>query len=153
MSKILDVPTFAQTSSDTCWHAASVMIWEYWQRVTGRQGPMNTLGDVWTANQPTNPAQWATLAKKVGLKNIPGRPFIITSKVLEDYLTQYGPIWCAGTWFGPGHAIVLTGVNGKDIYLNDPDGGVKKTKDISWFNIKLFHSVEGSMMYKDPLAY
>src|SRR3954471_22655299 len=64
----LEVPLVAQSSSDTCWHASSEMIWYYWQKITGRSGPMNTLRDDFAANRPIN--DWPTLAKTVGMKEI-----------------------------------------------------------------------------------
>jgi hypothetical protein len=68
-------------------------------------------------------------------------------------LADHGPLWCAGCWYGPGHVIVLTGVDGESIHLNDPDGGKKKTGLISWFNTKLYNNWDDCLMYKDPDAY
>ena len=46
----LNVPTLAQELSDCCWHTSAMMIWLYWQRQSGRQGPMNTVQPVYQAN-------------------------------------------------------------------------------------------------------
>jgi ABC-type bacteriocin/lantibiotic exporter with double-glycine peptidase domain len=153
MSVTLNVATIAQTSSNTCWHASASMIWLYSQSVTGRQGPMNTLANKWTANQPVTMSDFIDLAQKTGLKAVMPRPAVYDSKNLEQLLRKNGPLWCAGFWYGPGHIIVLTGVNGNNVYLNDPDNGMKKTGTIPWFNSKLANNLAGSVMYKDPAAY
>jgi ABC-type bacteriocin/lantibiotic exporter with double-glycine peptidase domain len=153
MSKIYNVPVVAQTTSNTCWHAASLMIWYYWQGVTNKQGPMNTLADNYKNNTAASASQWIVLAQKVGLSKVTPNVSSVTAQTLENLLIKCGPLWCAGTWFGPGHAIVLTGINGERIYLNDPDGGVKKSSTVDWFNKKIFKNVNGNLMYKNPNAY
>ncbi len=153
MSVTLDVPTVAQTSSNTCWHASASMLWLYSQSVTGRQGPMNTLAGKWSANQPVMMSDFIGLATKVGLKAVRPRPAAYDSRNLEQLLRRYGPIWCAGFWYGPGHIIVLTGVNGDKVNLNDPGNGMKKSGTVSWFNTKIANNLDGCMMYKDPYAY
>jgi|SRR5579883_1958033 len=148
----LSVPTVAQEKSDVCWHASAQMIWWYWQGVTHRQGPMNTLANNYQDNKPVTPADFIRLAKTVGMQEVT-RSTTYTSDGLKSLLTDNGPLWCAGYWYGPGHIIVLTGVDGETIYLNDPDGGVRKTGLISWFNTKLANSLAGCLMSKDPSAY
>ena len=39
------------------------------------------------------------------------------------------------------------------VCINDPDGGVKKTGTVSWFNQKMMNHVDGCFMYEDPQAY
>ena len=151
MSKKYDVPLVKQNKSMNCWHASAEMIWGYWQRVTGRQGPMNTLADAWVANNGIS--DYLALGKKVGLLEVQPRSSSYSSKTLEDLLTKCGPLWCAGNWYGPGHVIVLTGVADEKIFLNDPDGGTAKTETVGWFNRHLFGQYADSVMYKDPHAY
>jgi ABC-type bacteriocin/lantibiotic exporter with double-glycine peptidase domain len=153
MSVTLNVDTVAQTSSNTCWHASASMLWYYSQSVTGRQGPMNTLANKWSGNSPVVMSDFVGLAQKTGLQAVRPRPASYDSSKLEQLLRNYGPLWCAGFWYGPGHIIVLTGVNGNNVYLNDPDNGVKKTGTLSWFNSKIANNLDGCVMYKDPLAY
>jgi hypothetical protein len=117
----LEVPTVAQTSSDTCWHSAALMVWYYSQKMTGKSGPMNTLREDFEANRPIN--DWPSLAKLVGLAEI-GKDQEYTSDELMNLLVKHGPLWAAGNWYGVGHCIVITGVDGGSVYLNDPDGGV-----------------------------
>lgn len=148
----LDVPVLAQELSDCCWHTSAMMIWQYWQQKTGRQGPMNTVAPVYAANTGITPPAFITLAKKVGMLSLPNVS-TYSSFHLSDRLNKFGPIWCAGYWYGVGHIIVLTGVDGGTVYFNDPDQGVKKTAPISWFNEKLAGSIIGCMMYKNPRAY
>ncbi|HWK02011.1 MAG TPA: papain-like cysteine protease family protein [Puia sp.] len=153
MSVKLDVPTVAQTSNNTCWHASASMVWLYSQSVTGRQGPMNTLANKWGNDQGASPSDFISLAQKAGMKSVWPRPAVYDSNNLEQLLRKYGPLWCAGRWYGPKHIIVLTGVNGNIVYLNDPANGGKKVNVISWFNDKLDNHVDGCIMYKDPMAY
>ncbi len=70
MSKKYSVPVVAQTSKNTCWHAASQMIWYYWQGITSRQGPMNTLAGNYKNDNPVSASQFIDLAGKVGLKKV-----------------------------------------------------------------------------------
>ena len=153
MSKIYTVPVVAQTSSNTCWHASSLMIWYYWQNVTNKHGPMNTLADNYVKDQPISIPQFITLAGKVGLRKVFPPLNEYTSNILETLLNRYGPLWSAGFWFGVGHIIVLTGVDGQVVYFNDPDKGMQKSGSVDWFNQKLSKTVDGCLMYKDPVAY
>jgi ABC-type bacteriocin/lantibiotic exporter with double-glycine peptidase domain len=146
----LDVPLVAQTSSDTCWHASALMVWYYSQKISGRQGPMNTLQADYAANRPIN--DWPALAKVVGLIEV-GRATPYNSADIKDLLVNNGPLWAAGNWYGVGHVVVVTGVDGETVYLNDPDGGVKKTGLLSWFNTKRFSSWPDSLLAKDPNRY
>jgi hypothetical protein len=155
MSKIqLDVPVVAQEKANCCWHTAAYMIWLYWQRHSGRAGPMNTIGSAYAIADatPLDYAQYITLAKKVGLFSLPVKNQHLESD-LYGYLRDFGPVWCNGLWFGPGHCIVLTGVEGGKVYFNDPDRGVKKEGTVKWFNEKLFTQWIGCVMVKDPSAY
>ena len=149
---LLDVPIVAQSRTNTCWHSCSEMIWWYWQGVTGRQGPMTTLGDHWSANNPVQPADFGVLARAVGLETLPATP-MLTSETLAGALKQAGPLWCAGYWYGPGHVVVLTGIEGENVHINDPDGGVRKVGLLSWFNTKLAWHVGGCLMRKSANAY
>ena len=137
-----------------CWHTSANMIWEYWQQRTGRQGPMNTILPIYNSNSglPASAMAFIVLAQKTGLQALPSKN-LHTSADLFGYLKKRGPIWCAGYWYGFGHVIVLTGVAGGTVYLNDPDGGVRKSGTVAWFNEKLATAVSGSLMYKNPDAY
>ena len=146
----LEVPTEAQTSSDTCWHAAALMVWHYSQKQTGKVGPMNTLRDDFAANRPIN--DWPALAKLVGLREV-GADKAYTSDEIESLLRTHGPLWCAGNWFGVGHCIVITGIDGGTIYFNDPDRGKKKFGLLAWFNTKRFRAWPDSLLVKDPARY
>ena len=148
----LEVPLLAQELSDCCWHTSAMMIWLYWQGQSGRQGPMNTLTPTYTRNRGISPQEFITLGKSVGLDALPTKN-LHDSDDLHGYLSSQGPIWCAGHWFGPGHIIVLTGVDGGQMFFNDPGGGLKKQGTVDWFNKKLASSLQGSLMYKDPKRY
>ena len=150
----LDVPVSAQEKANSCWNTAAFMIWLYWQKQTGKQGPMNTVSSAYEiADTTALPyAQFITLAKKVGLQSLP-----VKNQHLEldlyGYLKNHGPVWCAGLWFGPGHVIVLSGIDASKVYFNDPDGGVRKEGTVKWFNEKLFTQWIGCLMVKDAKAY
>lgn len=148
----LTVPLEAQQKDSTCWHASALMIWRYWQGQSGRAGPMHSLSDKWVNNETITPQEFVNLARNVGLQALPTADDH-TANALESHLKDHGPLWCAGYWYGPGHIIVLTGVDGGTIHLNDPDGGRAKTGSISWFNSKLAKQLPGCMMFKDPNRY
>lgn len=148
----LNVPLLAQEMSDCCWHTSAMMIWLYAQGQTGRQGPMNTLGKTYTDNQGLSPPAFVTLAGTVGLSALPLQA-IWNNGDLALALRRHGPLWCAGYWFGPGHVIVLTGIDGDRIEFNDPDGGVAKTGAVNWFNTKLANGIPGCLMTKNAAAY
>jgi hypothetical protein len=149
---LLDVPLDEQTQSDTCWHSAAYMIWLYWQRKTGRQGPMWTLPQHYADNRPVSPQDFIRLAKNVGMREVE-RLKQYTNENLKKMLEGHGPLWCAGWWFGPGHVIVLTGVTDDLAHINDPDGGVRKRIPLQWFNTKLANQLPGCLMSKNPAAY
>lgn len=153
MAKHYSVPMVAQRSSNTCWDAAAWMIWQYWQSVSGRQGPMYSLLAQYSANKAISVPEWIQLAQNVGMKAIPGPIGVLDAKDIEEWLIKYGPLWCAGPWYGLGHIVVLTGVDEDYVYLNDPDRGVKKQHDIAWFNSRLWKNYPGCVLYKDPKAY
>jgi ABC-type bacteriocin/lantibiotic exporter with double-glycine peptidase domain len=155
MAKIkLVVPVLAQEKSMCCWHTAALMIWGYWQQKSGRQGPMNSVAPVYDANTGLDGSAQAfiTLAKKTGMVCVPSRN-TYTSEVLAAMLTERGPLWCAGMWFGFGHVIVLTGIDAGQVFFNDPDGAQRKSGTLAWFNEKLLNGVAGCIMAKDPAAY
>ena len=155
MRKIYRVPLVAQTTPMSCWHASALMLWYYWQGVTSRQGPMNTLANNYLNDTGVHTHEFADLASKVGLKRVSQHYPYYNSLMLCCLLTLYGPLWCDGLWFGPRHIIVLTGVDEDTIYLNDPDKGVAKQKTVKWFNEKLGvnYNTWGCIMYKDPARY
>ncbi len=114
---------------------------------------MNTASDKYAVADTTGlfPAEFVTLAEKVGLYKLPKN--FHSGEDLVKYLRDGGPVWCAGYWFGVGHIIVLTGVSGGKIDFNDPDGGKKKEKTVAWFNEKLASQLQGCLMVKDPGRY
>jgi Papain-like cysteine protease AvrRpt2 len=150
----LQVPLAAQEKDNCCWHTAAYMIWLYWREHTGRSGPMNTLlADYDVADTtPLSATMFATLAKTVGLQELP-----LKNQHLEldlyGYLTNHGPVWAAGHWFGLGHVIVLTGIDKGKFFFNDPDRGVAKEATVKWFNEKLASQIPGCLMVRTPGSY
>lgn len=45
---------------------------------------------------------------------------------------------------------VLTGIDGGQVFLNDPDGAQKKTGTLAWFNEKLLNGLDGCIMARIP---
>jgi len=150
----LDVPILAQEKSMCCWHTSAMMIWLYWQKQTGRQGPMNTVEPVYNADTglSVTAQSFITLALTTGLKRLPSRN-IYSNLDIFNMLRDDGPLWCAGTWYGPGHVIVLTGIDGGEVFLNDPDQAQRKTNTLAWFNEKLLNGLDGCIMAKNPSSY
>ncbi len=150
----LNVPLEAQQKSNTCWHAAALMLWRYSQGRTGRAGPMQSLGNKWENNNPIRPAEFIQLARNVGLIPLENTTNVcLSASALEGFLKNNGPIWCAGYWYGPGHIIVLTGVANNMVFLNDPDKGIAKVGSLTWFNNKLASQYTGCMMVKSSKRY
>jgi Papain-like cysteine protease AvrRpt2 len=151
----LDVPLVAQARSMSCWYAAACMVSYYF-----RAGPRLGLPAKWMANKGITPNDFIALAEAEGLEPLPeprvpptpASPAAHNGGSLYAALRTHGPIWCAGYWYGPGHVIVLTGIDGSTIYLNDPDGGVEKTATVPWFNAKVA-KLPGAMLRKDKNAY
>ena len=149
----LSVPLESQKKNSTCWHASAFMLWRYSQNKTGRAGPMATLSKKWEMNQTITPPEFINLAEKVGLIRVPNISKIHTESSLEVLLKKWGPLWCAGYWYGVGHVIVLTGIDTGIVHLNDPDGGKPKMGTIKWFNEKLASQYVGCLMAKNPNRY
>jgi hypothetical protein len=155
MPKIrLSVPLVAQEKDNCCWHTSAYMIWLYWQKNGKGTGPMFTIPSSYAVadTTPLDGAQFITLAQNIGLEALPVKNQH-SEQDLFDYLTNSGPVWSAGHWFGPGHAIVLTGVDRGRVYFNDPGGGVAKEGTVKWFNERLFKQFPGCLMVKDQQRY
>ena len=150
----LDVPLAAQEKSNCCWHTSAYMIWLYWQQNGKGAGPMATVTSSYAVadTRGIGPAQFITLAPRGGRKALPVKNQH-SEDDLSSYLSEYGPVWSAGFWFGVGHIIVLTGVDKGLVQFNDPDGGVKKEGSVKWFNEKLSAQLPGCLMVKDPTRY
>lgn len=150
----LDVPILAQEKDWCCWHTSAMMIWRYWQRQTGRQGPMNTMTPTYVADKglSVSAQSFITLATTTGLDRLPARNSYQANEIFT-LLRDKGPLWCAGTWYGSGHVIVLTGISGGIIYINDPDRAQRKENTVAWFNEKLMKGLAGCVMAKNPKAY
>jgi hypothetical protein len=159
MSIIYDVPMVRQIDTNLCWHASAEMIWQYWQQVTARQGPMNTLLQKYAGNRALPVREARLFAEKVGLKAVIDRPvpfYFNSSEIIEDALRKFGPLWCGGNWYGSGHVIVLTGIDAEQgqVHLNDPgSGGIWRTESVAWFNLSLYSDKDGCVLHKDPDSY
>jgi hypothetical protein len=130
----LEVPLVPQDKSMSCWYASACMVAYYYEA-----GPRLGLPKRYAENQGVNPTvgDFVALAKAEHLTPVIAANRAWGDTSLERALRDFGPIWCAGYWYGPGHIVVLTGVENGSVLINDPDGGVKKTGTLAWFNSKL----------------
>ena len=143
MSVKLDVPLVTQQATMECWYASACMV-AYFRR----PGPRLGLPDKWAPNRGIGLADFARLAQAEGLKSMLTPGSQVTAQQLETFLGNYGPIWCAGRWDGVPHIVVLTGVDGQTVYINDPNPARgKRIETLAWFNQKL-DRVPNCMMYQ-----
>lgn len=142
MAVRLNVPLVLQQRSMECWYASACMV-AYFRK----PGPRRGLPDKWAANSGIQLSEIVNLAKSEGLKSILTPVGTLTSGQLETMLRNFGPLWCAGKWDGFGHCIVLTGVNGNTLYINDPSPAKgARQETLAWFNQRLYR-VANSIMY------
>ena len=142
MAVKLNVPLVVQRATMECWYASACMV-AYFRR----PGPRLGLPAKWVANQGIGVSDFVRLAQVEGLKSLVTPARILTSQQLEVLLQNNGPIWCAGLWDGVGHVVVLTGIDGQTVYINDPNPAKKaRIETLAWFNQKLAR-VPNCMMY------
>lgn len=142
MSVKLNVPLVSQRMSMECWYASACMV-AYFRR----PGPRLGLPDKWIPNQGVGLADFARLAQAEGLTATKTPIGDLTSQQLEVLLRNFGPIWCAGRWDGVPHIVVLTGVDGNTVYINDPNPAKRaRVETLNWFNQKL-DRVPNCMMF------
>ena len=142
MAVKLNVPLVTQSASMECWYASACMVAYY-----RRPGPRLGLPKKWEANQGLQVNQFILLAEAEGLRPAKSPSGNLTAQQLEVLLRNCGPIWCAGSWDGVGHVVVLTGVDGQTVYINDPSPYKKARKEtLDWFNQKLWRFPK-CMMY------
>jgi cysteine protease avirulence protein AvrRpt2 len=145
---ILDVPVVGQVKDMSCWYASACMVAYYREA-----GPRLGLPKVWADDSGLT--DWMRLARSEGLECVK-RPasHSIDKFGMYSWLSLFGPIWCAGEWYGFGHVIVLTGIDGDTIHINDPDDqqggskGRKGTETVKWFNDHLYWQWPASLLYK-----
>lgn len=142
MALKLNVPLVKQLRSMSCWYASACMVAYY-----RRAGPRLGLPDKWVANTGIDIPDFIQLAQNEGLKPVrrPGGNW--SSGALEASLAVHGPIWCAGHWDGFPHIVVLTGVDGNQVFINDPAGPRRRTESLGWFNTRLDKHVPNCMLF------
>ena len=143
MSVRLNVPLVFQKLRMSCWYASACMVAYYREA-----GPRLGVPERWIENKGLVASEFIRLAQAEGLKSIKRPQSALTAQHLEVFLRNYGPIWCAGRWDGLGHIVVLTGVDGRKVYINDPNPRKgRREQSLVWFNQNLWNKVEGCMMY------
>jgi ABC-type bacteriocin/lantibiotic exporter with double-glycine peptidase domain len=139
----LSVPLVYQRESMECWYASACMV-AYFRR----PGPRLGLPDKWKANRGITPADFVDLAKAEGMSPVRFRAGSMSEGELESLLKSYGPLWCAGHWDGVGHIVVLTGVEGGKVFINDPSPYQgQRVETLSWFDHRLDKRLSGCLMY------
>src|SRR5271155_531066 len=142
MAVKLDVPLVTQRVSMECWYASACMV-AYFRR----PGPRLGLPDKWIPNRGIGLADFIRLGQAEGLKTVLTPTGNLTSQQLETLLRNCGPIWSAGRWDGVPHIVVLTGIDGSTVYINDPNPAKRaRVETLEWFNQKL-DRVPNCMMY------
>lgn len=143
MSIRLNVPLVAQLLSMECWYASACMVAYYFA-----PGPRLGLPKQWASNKGIDPTlgDFAALARNEKLVPIAAPNRLWSNVALEKVLRDFGPVWCAGYWYGVPHIVVLTGVDDTKVYINDPDGAKAKQGSIAWFNQKLAKTFSGCML-------
>ena len=137
---------FGQTEQtpQSCWHDAARMLYQYKHR-----SDINPLGPTYMLNNGLSAAGFIQLAQTIGLRPIVA-PALITVQYLGEQLTKYGPLWAAGTWNGPNHVVVITGVDSAgNVFVNDPASALPVKRTIQWFDQRLYRvaDVANSLMY------
>lgn len=150
-SLMLDVPVVGQSRSMSCWYASACMV-AYYQEA----GPRLGLPRAWAADYGLGTKAFPRLAAVEGLVPVPlpSGGSAATSQDIFRWLMDYGPLWAAGDWYGDGHVIVITGIDGDTVHINDPDDqvggddGRRGTETLTWFNDHLWWDVASALMYK-----
>ena len=132
---LLDVPLVGQMKTMSCWYASACMVAYYREA-----GPRLGLPKAYMDNTGTN--EWSKLAQVEGMSILarPSGAHVATKYTILTWLRDNGPIWCAGDWYGAPHVIVLTGISGDTVHINDPDdqkggtAGRRGTETVGWFN-------------------
>lgn len=141
-----DVPLRAQRSPDQCWLASLQMMEQWFFSVlphSTRRQAVSVLEhmeiDKLAPGTGLQPDKLPAFAKAVGLHIV--RREATAANVLE-LLHTYGPLWYGGMnkGFGgatqDGHAVVITGLNGNTLLINNPApsrSGAKITMDLDKF--------------------
>lgn len=141
-----NVPLIPQDLTMACWYASAQMVIKWRQEYTqssemAHPDVSEIPGEVaaYKANNGLALDMVMTLAQDLGLETVP--PMTPTLPLIEQWVREYGPIWCCGrktneaTGQSYGHAFVIVGVKGDQIYIHDPEPvkvGSKKWVDASW---------------------
>lgn len=140
----LNVPMVVQQRQMSCWYASACMV-SYYRQI----GPRMGLPVKWKANNGIQLKDFISLAKTEGLKAVRSPASALTEQQLEVILRNNGPVWCAGRWDGVPHIVVLTGVEGGKVFINDPNPAKKQREEtLAWFNQKLDNHVQNCLMYR-----
>jgi hypothetical protein len=146
----LDVPLIGQAREMDCWYAAVNMVCKFHV-----EGPRNGVPSAWKANGGLPFEDFATLASGEHLVPVTrDRSFEWSDAELARVLSEHGPIWAWGRWFGASHIVVITGVDRGKVLINDPDGPKKHEFGLVEFNQKLVRNhprnAPSLMVYRYP---
>ncbi len=165
MPLYLDVPVYSQSTPYECWWACMRMIFAYYGHFYLLPDQISSRFDLslspFQAHQSrsplppddativSSPALWRTfgvppvdeamqtLSQLTGFRRIAERPVAWNPETLEQLLRQHGPLMFYGRRQGAFHAFVLTGADGVQACMHDPDGGEPFRESIENFNRRL----------------
>ena len=137
-STVYQVPFVAQKHINMCGEACVVMLQKF------KGAPVSINMNVNPRGLSEGGDGVGELANQHGLRNhyFQGDTNNLTSKKIADALDNYGPLICAGEYarfIGKrfGHFIVVTGIHGNLVFINDPWHGSSRAKPVDRFAPKL----------------
>ncbi|MCP5419861.1 MAG: C39 family peptidase [Gammaproteobacteria bacterium] len=125
MAKIIHkVPLVAQQHLNDCWIASFRMIERWYNNLLPTRPTLTTKNLESLVGGPNmlNTGHLPAFIKKTGMSDFRRNP---TAAELEKLLKAYGPLWCpakVGAHSAPtqGHVVVIIGIDGGDLFFNDP---------------------------------
>ena len=142
----LDVPLVKQQREMDCWYAAACMLAYY-----RAAGPRLGLPKVWEANKGLFSVGPLIEAEQLRVVPRPSNEHKADKFMIFRWLSDYGPIWCAGNWNGVPHVIVLTGIIADFIAINDPAKG-SDVMGVEHFNKRLDWADTRCMLWAPPIV-
>lgn len=158
---VLNVPLVKQRNWDSCWYASTCMVAYHF-----RPGPRLGVPKIFAKSGPRSKprprdargimpgAELARLAKNEGFKAVPYPDKGWTPDALEQAVRDYGPLWAGGIFGnGSGHVVVVIGMIGDQVIINDPWEPERKNESFNWFKSNLGPASWPGLMYlpKDAL--
>ncbi|MEI7869371.1 MAG: papain-like cysteine protease family protein [Candidatus Methylumidiphilus sp.] len=126
MSITHTVTLIGQITDNLCWYAVYQMLEAWYNRIQPKRPPAftsNQLARLKSLNWGVKPEAVPGFANLMGLNVLTPTPSVST---VEQLLSTYGPIWYPGKNLGfipstgTHHAVLIRGITGHDLLINDP---------------------------------